>query len=249
MPRAILERPAATPKGCKNPLTCTPQYPVGRGVKTAHPLPGGPGAPGARAYPGGGTGWFLVAWATGASGAPMRALLSGSSARRFLRMSSWPIPSGQPCRRRTRPGRGRSRPTRPDLHPALQRLRDEMPVVGVLPAASQHGFLVRVVLTDPLQAYGMGDVRRSVIGSADRYRPHVGFRASITAVTAITSICPYPPPFFALHRATERARACSDRRREGTPKSGDSGDNGDGLLPHRAQCRFCLCADTEGVGP
>jgi hypothetical protein len=170
------------------------------------------------------------------------------SARRFLRMSSWPIPSGQPCGRRTRPGRGRSRPTRPDLHPALQRLRDEMPVVGVLPAASQHGFLVRVVLTDPLQAYGMGDVRRSVIGSADRYRPPVGFRASITAVTAITSICPYPPPFFALHRATERARACSDRR-EGTPKSGDSGDNGDGLLPHRAQCRFCLCADTEGVGP
>jgi hypothetical protein len=134
-------------------------------------------------------------------------------------MSSWPIPSGQPCGRRTRPGRGRSRPTRPDLHPALQRLRDEMPVVGVLPAAPQHGFLVRVVLTDPLQAYGMGDVRRSVIGSADRYRPHVGFRASITAVTAITSICPYPPPFFALHRATERARACSDRRREGTPKA------------------------------
>ena len=70
----------------------------------------------------------------------LSALLSGSSARRLLRTSSSsssPIPSGQPCRRRTRPGRRRSRPARPHVHPALERLRDEPPLVAALPDAPQ----------------------------------------------------------------------------------------------------------------
>jgi len=34
------------------------------------------------------------------------------------------------------------------------------------------------------------------------------YSCSITAVTAITEICPYPPPILALHRGREQARAC-----------------------------------------
>jgi hypothetical protein len=146
-----------------------------------------------------------------------RALLSRFSARWLLRMRSRPSP---PASRRGEhgpvatfkacPPSPRPRPLSPPGRTPARRPPPKCPA-GSTPRPGR-------VLAYPLQAYGMGDVRRSVIGSAGCYRPPVGFRACSTAVTAITSICPYPPPFLALHRATERARACSDRRREGTPK-------------------------------
>jgi hypothetical protein len=50
--------------------------------------------------------------------------------------------------------RGSSRPARPDLDPALERLHDEPPeVVALLPDVPQEILLVRVVvLADPLEA-------------------------------------------------------------------------------------------------
>jgi hypothetical protein len=66
----------------------------------------------------------------------------------LLIISLPPIPSGTSRRRRTWPGRRRSRPARPDLHPALQRLEDETPVVALLPDAPQQALLDRCAGAD-----------------------------------------------------------------------------------------------------
>jgi len=65
--------------------------------------------------------------------------------------------------------------------------------------------------------YGRRPTER--LDPAGRSRSPAGFRASITAVTAITEICPYPLLQFPLYtEGGKQVRACSTNKERAPPK-------------------------------